>query len=706
MRSNEYAGRQPLPVTGNEDVRATLSVGKGTRAVEQSLLVESHSPVNLALISISVASDMDAETALPVETAPAARSGKPASGRGIERERPKRAAFVLTKPVGIGGHGEVHEALQTSLGRIVAVKRIRDEVYRSHGNNREAARLVEADFQQEALVAGALEHPNIVPVHDFGTDDNGRPLLAMKLIRGKSWDALIAEEWNSGKSQTEFLIRNLRILVDVAQAVAFAHSRGIVHRDLKPSQVMVGEFGETVLMDWGLAIFYGSSAHHFSLAQHTLAQVLPTPATASNPAGTPAFMAPEQTRESAQDIGPWTDVFLLGATLYYILTGTTPFACETVVRTMEKASDCEFDPPQVRASDREIPVELGQLCLRCMMKRPEDRLGSATHFIREISSYLSGSSKRTESTAITDAMRGATIDPSLGYKGFAEALAQLANARGLWDQNDEVTPQMDIILKQYSRMALAHRDLSLAAAQISLISNDETRESLQAILAEEETAVARQKRAASYFQYSSIVLLVVLLFIGFSNRGVEGSVSRLGEELARLIELEGNLRRLDESMTMSAMMAVATGESTWAERHAGFAEQFNAALYEMANRRTRAGIAYPLESIRALDETMTKFERRAFELAAEDKSAEARELLDTAEYHTAKQEFNAEVGHLFLNTQQAVTNLIEREEKVRRNSGNAVLGVVFLTALLWAYQIGLAHQLTKIRDHALRAIER
>jgi hypothetical protein len=373
---------------------------------------------------------------------------------------------------------------------------------------------------------------------------------------------------------------------------------------------------------------------------------------------------------------------------------------------MEKASCCEFDPPQVRASDREIPVELAQLCLRCMMLRPEDRLGSAAEFIREISSYLSGSSKRTESIAITDAIRHTTPDPSLGYKGFAEALAQLANARGLWDQNEEVTPQMDIVLRQYARMALTNGDLSLAAAQISLISNAETRESLQTIVDEEETAVARQKRAATYFQYSSIVLLVVLLFIGFSNRGVEGSVTRLGVELARLIELEGNFRRLDESMTMSALMATASGEPSWVARHMVLAEQFDAALHEMADRQVRAGIEYPLDSIRKLDEQMSEIEGSAFKLVGENKQSEARALLDGPEYHESKQQLNAEIGRLFLNTQQAVTKLIEREERVRRNSGNAVLGVVFLTALLWAYQIGLAHRLTSIRDRALRAIER
>lgn len=703
MLSNKRDARPAKPSPGDEDIRATLSVGKGTSAAKQSLLLDSHPSPSLSQISISVAESLEAETELPVRTAAPTKLSPGSGARGPEPPATphKRAAFVLTKVVGTGGHGEVHEALQTSLGRIVAVKRIRDEVYRAHGNNRDAAYLVEADFQQEALVAGALEHPNIVPVHDYGADENGRPLLAMKLIRGKSWEELIEEEWVSHGSQTEYLNHQLRILQDVAQAVAFAHSRGIVHRDLKPSQVMVGEFGETVLMDWGLAVFYGSSAHHFTLAQHTLAQVLPTPMTASNPAGTPAFMAPEQTRESAADIGPWTDIFLLGGTLYYILTGTTPFACETIVATMDRASRCEFDPPQVRSSDREIPLELSQLCLRCMMSRPEDRLGSAKEFIAEISSYLSGSSKRTESIAITNRIRETANNPEYGYKDLAEIIAQLANARGLWRENDEVAVQLDLVRERYARMALSNGDLSLAAAQIALISNSEKRKLLEGAHREDEAAVNRQKRAGVYFQYSSIVLLIALLFIGVGYRGVEGSVTRLGEELARLIELEGNLRRLTESMSMSALMATATAEKEWAVRHLELSEQFEAALHEVADRQHRARISFPLAQVGELSSALLATERRAFDLVESGQLTEARAVLGTPEYNRTRQLLTAEVGHLSLNTQGEVTRLIEREERVRRVSGNAIVGVVVLITLLWVYQIGLERRLRKVRQLAM-----
>jgi len=702
MPSNRYVEPGAAPLPRDEDIRATLSVGKRVDAAKQSLLLDSEEPTKLSRISISVATEYEAETALPIATA----KPEPSRDRQVAPEPPKPAAFVITRPVGTGGHGEVHEALQTSLGRIVAVKRIREEVYRSHSAKLGGAKLVEADFHQEALVAGALEHPNIVPVHDFGADENGRPLLAMKLIKGKSWDDLIEEQWVSGLPPAEFLNRNLRILQDVAQAVAFAHSRGIVHRDLKPSQVMVGEFGETVLMDWGLAIFYGSSAHHFSLAQHTLAQALPTPANASNPAGTPAFMAPEQTRDSATEVGPWTDVFLLGGTLYYLLTGTTPFACESVVATMDRASVCDFVPPQVRVNDREIPLELAQLCLRCMMPKPEDRLGSASEFIREITNYLSGSSKRSESVAITDSVHRTIADPSLGYKDFAEALAQLANARGLWDQNERVIPQMDYVRERYARMALKEGDLSLAAAQTALISNEKVRETLTQLQGKEEKAASHKRRAALYFQYSSIILLIVLLFIGFSHRGFGGSVTRLGEELARLIELGGNVRRLDESMTLSAMMAATTGEPQWAERHAELAEQFDAALHEIGARHARANVSYALDNLMALKIGLIDQERQALDLVAKGSLAEARAILNAKEYQDTKQGLNVEVGRLFLNTQQAVTDLIDREEAVRRTSGNALIGVVGLVTLLWMYQVGLAHRVARIRDRALQAIER
>jgi serine/threonine protein kinase len=170
------------------------------------------------------------------------------SGAG-EINMPKNAAaFRLIRRIGRGGMGEVWEAVQVSLNRAVAVKRVV-----THGKASDSTAARTRDFMMEALVSARLEHPNIVPVHDLGRDEAGAPLLAMKLVKGASWETRIREEFETLPPE-QFLSRHIPTLIAVAQAVAFAHTRGVVHRDIKPSQVMLGDYGEVLLMDWGLAV--------------------------------------------------------------------------------------------------------------------------------------------------------------------------------------------------------------------------------------------------------------------------------------------------------------------------------------------------------------------------------------------------------------------------------------------------------------------
>ena len=144
-------------------------------------------------------------------------------------------------------------------------------------------------------MTGDLEHPNIVPIYDLGEDDKGVLFYAMKRVKGRPWDKVVGE-----KSFDE----NLEIWMKVADAVAFAHSRGVVHRDLKPENVMLGDFGEVLLMDWGLAIVLDSPA-----------------AKKAGMAGTPAYMPPEMAMGPVTRVGTPADIYLMGAILYEILTG-------------------------------------------------------------------------------------------------------------------------------------------------------------------------------------------------------------------------------------------------------------------------------------------------------------------------------------------------------------------------------------------------
>lgn len=388
--------------------------------------------------------------------------------------------FIIRDVIGTGGYGVVHDAVQTSLSRVVAVKKLRDEFYEAKGGHAPNNDWLEHLFRQEAVTTGLLEHPNIVPIHDLSADDNGHPLLALKLVRGKTWDLLMNEDF--AMPMPEFLARHLPILVDVAQATAFAHSRGIVHRDLKPHQVMVGEFGEALLMDWGLAAVYDPQKLLGALQDSGDVQIIPTiGTTADNPAGSPSFMAPEQTESTSGNIGPWTDVFLLGGILYTILTAVPPHRMtnlDSPLKMFEVARKCEIIPPEQRVPDLDIPPELSSLCMRAMALDPADRVPSAAAFLRELQDFISGAGKRRESVAISAAVAERMKTNVEQYSDLSAIDSQLERALALWPGNHEALQLRQHALLQYANMAAANGDLTLARVQAERLAPSADREEL------------------------------------------------------------------------------------------------------------------------------------------------------------------------------------------------------------------------------------
>ncbi|MDX2175254.1 MAG: serine/threonine-protein kinase, partial [Candidatus Sumerlaeia bacterium] len=323
-------------------------------------------------------------------------AGGPSSGAAADA-----GGYVLRRVIGRGGMGEVWEALQVSLGRVVAVKRARSAAGEDTGGEHR-----KDSFRREAAFAALLEHPNIVPVHDLGRDDAGNLLLAMKLVDGRPWDRLLAEDLPA-LAPEELLAKHLPILAATAQAVAFAHAKGVVHRDLKPAQVMVGAFGEVLLMDWGLAFFTPEAPLADDAAEAARSLGLTTRETAANPSGTPALMAPEQTGRDTSRLGPWTDVYLLGGTLYYLLTGTYPHRGRTAMAALHSAARGEIEPPSRRAPGRPVPPELEALCLRALAADPQSRHRDGGGFLAELQDYLTGAGRRRESAALAGAAAGA-----------------------------------------------------------------------------------------------------------------------------------------------------------------------------------------------------------------------------------------------------------------------------------------------------------
>ena len=232
--------------------------------------------------------------------------------------------FRVLRPHARGGLGAVFVAMDTELHREVALKQILD----SHADNL----FSRARFLLEAEITGGLEHPGIVPVYGLGTYDGGRPYYAMRFIKGESLKEAIAQFHDSASDRDDSgrrsleLRRLLRCFNDVCNTVEYAHTRGVLHRDIKPANVIVGRHGETLLVDWGLAKALGKAdpdSGERTLVPHSgsgSAETMPGSAL-----GTPAYMSPEQAEGDLAQLGPRSDVYSLGATLYSLLTGESPF---------------------------------------------------------------------------------------------------------------------------------------------------------------------------------------------------------------------------------------------------------------------------------------------------------------------------------------------------------------------------------------------
>ncbi len=283
--------------------------------------------------------------------------------------------FETYEEIGRGGMGVVFRARQLSLEREVALKKLQPAAEGSH----RSSRCSPDDFLAEAVVTGRLEHPNIVPVYALELDAEGEATLAMKLITGKSWREVLRDE-----SQPD-LQQNLETLLQVCNAVAFAHSRGIAHNDLKPSNVMLGAYGEVLVVDWGLAVDFRAQKTPGSRVRHKSSIRLPC--------GTPNYIAPELALGDGQAIGPWTDIFLLGAILFELLSGHPPRRGRSLVEVVVQVADGKQIPLEA-----DVPEELKRICLRALQAQPDARYASVEDFAAALRDFL----RHRESLLISD----------------------------------------------------------------------------------------------------------------------------------------------------------------------------------------------------------------------------------------------------------------------------------------------------------------
>jgi serine/threonine-protein kinase len=394
--------------------------------------------------------------------------------------------YELAGSIGRGGMGEVIAAIDRRMGREVAIKRMRS----SHPSDEATAR-----FLREARIQAWLDHPAIVPVHELGTDEAGRPYFTMKRLAGRTLAQLISE----GATQVHLL----RAFVDVCLAVERAHARGVIHRDLKPSNIMLGDYGEVYVLDWGIArVLSGGPA---AIQVPEVGEVGPagsgpdqsgsTPAITTPPPdasdastqtgtvlGTPGYISPEQLK--GDPAGPPADVYSLGAILFELLAGETLHP-----RSPQKAIASTLATPQEapanRRPDRVIPPELDRLChdalAEDLAERPtahqlayqvqayldgdrdlERRRTLAMQQLRSAHEALASADPDARTTALRRAGRALALDPE------STGAAELVSALLLEPPSAVSSPQLAASLEQHDRAIARDRSRKAIVAYLSV----------------------------------------------------------------------------------------------------------------------------------------------------------------------------------------------------------------------------------------------
>jgi len=392
----------------------------------------------------TVAAAGDDETPTQPEDSPARAGFRPTRAvfRAAERDDPINSGerFVLRRELGSGGAGRVVRAYDRLLGRTVAMKILRAEVEEDPESL--------SRFIAEAQATGQLEHPNIVPIYDFGVLPSGDAFYTMREVEGHSLRRVltaIAEDDQEYRDEYT-LVRLLNILRQVSQAAQYAHVRSVVHRDLKPDNIMLGDYGEVLVMDWGLAQLLETAEVEpgREFAERS------SPGQSGKTLGTPSYMPPEQARGDLDEVDERSDIYSLGAILYEILTLAPPFSGDGPLDVMWAVVDEELVEPSTRApDDREVPEGLERICLKAMAEDQVDRYETAGAFHEDLEAWLEGLKPRQAEELVEKGDRAAERYHRLRHQieTYNERVRHLSNQiddwtgveekRRLWEVEDE-----------------------------------------------------------------------------------------------------------------------------------------------------------------------------------------------------------------------------------------------------------------------------
>ncbi|MGH7163031.1 MAG: protein kinase domain-containing protein, partial [Planctomycetota bacterium] len=391
----------------------------------------------------------------------------PAEFEGVLRERlnalshrvPATGRYSIQGEVARGGMGVILKVWDQDLRRTLAMKVILGQADGGSTGDTPAVEIQNLSrFLEEAQITGQLDHPGVVPVHEIGVDTEGRVFFTMRMVKGRSLSEIFElarkgeEDWS--------VTRAVGVILKVCEAMGYAHNKGVIHRDLKPSNVMVGKFGETYVMDWGLAKVLGRpDTRDLRLRKEpgsTLTQVRtdriedlartpdsPLMTMDGTVVGTPSYMPPEQAEGRVDELDPRADVYSAGALLYTLLTGQMPYAPPTAKMNAYMVLQCLLaGPPQrVHEIDRTVPAELAAICEKAMAREPGERYPDMMRMAEDLRAYLEGRVVRAyETGAIAEFRKWVARN-----KGMAAALAGIAlvvlggTALFAWQQRRQVT---------------------------------------------------------------------------------------------------------------------------------------------------------------------------------------------------------------------------------------------------------------------------
>ena len=318
------------------------------------------------------------------DSAPA--TDAPSGGRADGHTAQSGERFEFVREFARGGVGSISLVRDQELRRTIVMKTLID--------GHDATEYVRNKFVEEAQITAQLEHPNIVPVHEFGHLKNGEMFFTMKLVQGRTLkEVLRALRTEDASVQGEFSrTRLIGMFISMCQAIAFAHSRNVIHRDIKPANIMIGDFGEVLLLDWGVAKVLGTSSE-----EELLEQAVQTERSTAGDAtmmglitGTPSYMPPEQAAGRIDRLDGRADVYALGAVLYEILTLRRPFHEKTQKETLKAVITQQLRAPTEVAPNKNIPAALEGICVKALAKRPKDRYQSVADMLTALNAYLSG----------------------------------------------------------------------------------------------------------------------------------------------------------------------------------------------------------------------------------------------------------------------------------------------------------------------------